>query len=245
MDIKGPTLNKFLADAGICSRRKAAELIKEGKIIVNKKEVLDPAYRVKPTDKIKYGDRYIKTEQTKIYIVMNKPKDCITTLSDELGRKSVIDIINKGPLKKYRLFPVGRLDKDTTGVLFLTNDGEFAQRLAHPKSEISKTYLVTIKGEMNDKDFIHLTQGVRLTDGLVKPDRVFRVKSKIEGKTQINIQLHSGKNRIVRRMVEHFGYFVDKLDRTNFGGVSKFGLKPGAYRSLTVQEIRSLMSVEE
>lgn len=234
------TLNKFLADAGICSRRKAAELIKDGKVLVNGSVEKDPAYRVNTTDKVKYNDQYVKIDAKKFYVLLNKPKNCVTTVSDSLGRRTVLDVVQTGPLRKVRLFPIGRLDKDTTGVLLLTNDGDFSQRLAHPSSEISKVYHVTLNRELLEKDFLKLKKGVRLVDGLIKPDKIFFLKSKKAGKSTLSVQLHSGKNRIIKRMFEKFGYRVSKLDRVSFAGITKTGLKPGEFRKLTPNELKKL-----
>lgn len=234
------TLNKFIADGGICSRRKAAELVKAGKIQVNGVVVVDPAYRVKPTDKVKYNEQYIKPAENKYYVVLNKPKNCLTTSSDTLGRRTVLDIVNTGIFKKVRLFAVGRLDKDTTGVLLLTNDGDFAQKLAHPSNEVEKVYHATLNREISDKDFLKLRSGVRLTDGFIKPDKMFIIKTKKQDKPIIGVQLHSGKNRIVKRMFEKLGYRVSKLDRVSFAGITKGTLKPGQFRKLTINEVKKL-----
>ena len=228
------TLNKFIADAGVCSRRKAAELIKDGEIEVNKKVVDDPSYRVKPNDKVKYQDRYLKPAEHKIYLVMNKPKGYVTTVSDDQGRKTVLDLV-KQYTRKSRIYPVGRLDKDTTGVLILTNDGDFAQKLANPKNEIEKVYQAILKEPLLEKDFLKLKKGIRLKDGFIKPDKIFFL-----GKSQkkLSIQLHSGKNRIIKRMFEYFGHTVDKLERVSFAGIKVSKLPVGEIRILKPSEIK-------
>jgi 23S rRNA pseudouridine2605 synthase len=235
------TLNKFLADGGVCSRRAAVELIKDGKIQVNGKVVEDPAYRVKITDKVKYNERYVKLDTKKFYVLLNKPKNAVTTVSDPLGRRTVLDVVQVGPLKKIRMFPIGRLDKDTTGVLLLTNDGEFAQRLAHPSNKISKVYHVTLNKEFLEKDLAKLKAGIRLADGTIKPDRIFFLKSKKSDKSILSVQLHSGKNRIIKRMFEKLRYRVSKLDRVSFAGITKVGMKPGEFRKLTANEMKKLV----
>ncbi len=228
-------LNKYIAQAGICSRRHAVELIKDGHVKVNGKVVREPGFKASAQDAVKVKNRLIQS-QAAIYVILNKPRGVVTTVSDEHGRPTVIDLI-KLP-KKQRVYPVGRLDINTTGVLLLTNDGELAQKLAHPSNRIPKVYDVTVHKPIDSVVTEHLKKGVHLKDGVTQVDDCFILPGVKQNK--IRIKLHSGKYRIVRRILEHFGYIVEKLDRINFAGISKRGLGVRDWRRLKTTEIKRL-----
>lgn len=235
-------LNKFLAHAGIASRRKADELIAEGKVKVNGDVIKEMGYRVKATDKITFDDKRI-TPETKVYILLNKPKDCITTTTDERDRKTVLDLIKAAytqikSTKKPRLYPVGRLDRNTTGVLLITNDGELAQNLTHPSKEIKKIYQAVLDKALKPDDFDRIKHGVVLEDGIAEVTEVAYTNPK--SKAEVGIEIHSGKNRIVRRIFESLGYEVLKLDRVYFGGLTKKDVPRGRWRFLEDEEVRRL-----
>ena len=235
-------LNKFLAHAGIASRRKADELIAEGKVKVNGEVVVEMGYRVKATDKITFDDKRI-TPETKVYILLNKPKDCITTTTDERDRKTVLDLIKAAytqikSTKKPRLYPVGRLDRNTTGVLLITNDGELAQNLTHPSKEIKKIYHAVLDTSLKLDDYERIKHGVVLEDGIAEVTEVAYTNPK--NKSEIGVEIHSGKNRIVRRIFESLGYEVVKLDRVYFGGLTKKDVPRGRWRFLDEEEVRRL-----
>jgi 23S rRNA pseudouridine2605 synthase len=229
---------KYLAHCGLCSRRKAVELVKEGQITVNDQKVTDVTYVVQPKDKVKYKNRIIKSQEL-VYILLNKPKDYVTTLSDEKGRRTVIDLIKDKTVG--RIYPVGRLDRMTTGVLLLTNDGELTQKLSHPKYEVQKTYHIVLDKAFDKKDFDRLLKGIKLQDGFIKPDKLYFFPNM--PKNNIKIELHSGKNRIVRRLFEYFGYKIKKLDRISYAFLSKKGLARGSWRFLTKSETLGLKSL--
>ncbi|MBK8954642.1 MAG: rRNA pseudouridine synthase [Saprospiraceae bacterium] len=228
-------LNKYIAHCGICSRRDAAALVKSGQILVNDKVEENPAYLVQAQDKVKYQGKLLKRERTKIYLLLNKPKNVITTLDDERGRRTVYDLI-KSEIQE-RVYPVGRLDRNTTGLLILTNDGDLAQKLSHPSYKIKKLYHAKLNKALTKRDFEAIVQGVMLEDGIAEVDSLDYVQEK---KDEIGIQIHSGKNRIVRRIFEKLGYEVEKLDRVLFAGLTKKNLPRGHYRPLTEQEVINL-----
>lgn len=229
---------KFIAHSGVCSRRNAVELVKTGQISVNGQDIKDVTYIVKPGDKVEYNGALIKP-QNYVYILLNKPKDCVTTLSDERRRRTVIDLINTK--KIGRVYPVGRLDRMTTGLILLTNDGTLAQKLAHPRFNIPKGYCVTLDKEFDGQDFSKLLTGVKLRDGFIKPDKlVFQGKF---SRRKLLIKIHSGKNRVIRRIFERLGYRVTNLDRFFYAGLSKKGLPVGTYRILNRDEIDSLKNL--
>jgi len=234
---QSPSMNlcKYIALSGVAARRKAVLIIKEGLVTVNNTIVREPGYQVQPRDVVKYEDRIIKPEQ-KVYIVLNKPKNYITTLADERDRATVMDLIHDKKLP--RLFPVGRLDRDTTGLLLITNDGLLAQKLAHPRNCISKAYRVTLDKPIGAIDLDKLHLGVPLPDGRIKPDKAYVVPG--SNKYEIVIELHSGKNRIVRRIFEFLGYKIRALDRFKLAGLTKQGLERGAWRFLKPIEIERL-----
>ena len=241
-EIESMRLNKFLAHAGIASRRKADELIAEGKVKVNGEVIKEMGYRVKAADKITFGEKRI-TPEKKIYILINKPKDCITTTSDERDRKTVLDLIKAAynqieGTKKPRLYPVGRLDRNTTGVLLITNDGELSQNLTHPSKEIKKIYHAVLDKALKPDDFDKIKHGVVLEDGIAEVIELAYTNPKT--KTEVGVEIHSGKNRIVRRIFESLGYDVVKLDRVYFGGLTKKDIPRGKWRFLEEEEVRRL-----
>ena len=226
-------LNKFMAHCGVASRRACAELIKDGKVTINGKVVLEPGYRVKPEDVVKYDGKKLRTESKMIYILMNKPKNTITTVSDEKGRKTVMDVI--GDKVKQRIFPVGRLDRATTGLLILTNDGDLTKKLSHPSHEVKKVYYVSLDKPVSEEHIELIRTGITLEDGLAPVDGVSHIQGK--GKTEVGIEIHIGRNRIVRRIFEHFGYQVLKLDRVYYAGLTKKDLPRGWFRNLSKKEV--------
>ena len=228
-------LNKFLSFAGVCSRRKAVEFIKAGLVKVNGSVVKIPERRVAEDDQVQLKNRLLVPDK-KIYILLNKPRDYVTTLSDQQDRKTVIDLVRSAT--KKRIYPIGRLDRATTGILLLTNDGELTQKLAHPKYEVKKVYNVVLNRPLKFEDLKELHTGVTLKDGIAKVDRIHNLTGK--SKTHVKVELHSGKNRIVRRIFEHFGYGVVKLDRSNYAGLTKRGVRLGQWRLLTRTEILQL-----
>ena len=230
----GERLNKYIAHCGIASRRKAAEIIASGQVKVNGQVVIESGYKVQPDDVVSYQGKDVKPEVQKVYLLINKPKDYITTTSDERGRRTIMDLLKRDV--RQRVYPVGRLDRMTTGLLLLTNDGDLAKKLSHPSYEIKKIYQVTLNRSMTPTDLNKLRSGVDLEDGKAVPDAVDFVRGSTSGK-DLGIELHSGKNRIIRRMFEHFGYEVVKLDRVYYAGLTKKDLPRGRYRHLTGQEV--------
>ncbi len=226
-------LNKYVAHCGICSRRKASEYIFEGLVKVEGRVIKEPGYRISPKDEVRYRDEVIQPEIRKVYILLNKPKDAVTTASDEKGRRTVFDLI--GNDVPERIFSVGRLDRATTGLLLLTNDGDLSKRLSHPKHKVKKVYHVFLDKPVTDAHLDSIGKGLTLEDGLAMVDGVSHVKGK--DKNEVGIELHIGKNRIVRRIFEHLGYRVVKLDRMYFGGLTKKDLPRGRYRFLGEKEI--------
>lgn len=231
----GTPLNKYLAHAGVGSRRGVVTLIQEGKVRVNGAVISNPAHRVSITDIVQCNAAVVRQE-TKVYILLNKPKNCVTTAADEQGRRTVLDLI--GDRCTARVYPVGRLDRDTTGLVVLTNDGDCAQRLAHPKNEIRKTYHVTLDRLLDPLHEQAMRKGVLLEDGRVKVDKLVILAG--SHRRMIAVSLHSGRYHIVRRLFEHFGYQVQHLDRPLYAGLTKHGLKPGAWRYLTKDEVEVL-----
>jgi len=227
-------LNKYLANAGISSRRDADTLILGGTVKVNGVVVDQMGYKVKPGDVVTYADSAIKNER-KVYLILNKPKDFITTTDDPQERRTVMELIR--PACKERIYPVGRLDRNTTGLLLFTNDGDIATKLMHPKHQIRKVYHVSLNKPLRGEDYKAIGEGLTLDDGPVKVDDIAFVG---EGKKEIGLEIHSGKNRIVRRMFEHLGYEVIKLDRVSYAGLTKKDLPRGKYRFLTDKEISFL-----
>jgi 23S rRNA pseudouridine2605 synthase len=229
-------LNKFIAHAGVCGRREAAELVKGGKVVVNGDKIFEPGFKVAQIDKVIVKGKQVYLQKNAVYILLNKPKDYITTASDPEGRKTVLDII-KGATPE-RVYPVGRLDRNTTGVLLLTNDGELAQKLTHPSFEIKKIYEVTLDRPVAKKDLEAVLAGVTLEDGFVAADACGYANAK--DKNVVGIEIHSGRNRIVRRIFEHLGYDVRGLDRVMFANLTKKNVDRGKYRFLQEKEVRLL-----
>jgi 23S rRNA pseudouridine2605 synthase len=229
-------LNKFIAHAGICGRREAAILVKEGKVAVNGDRVFEPGYKVSGKDKVFVKGKQVYLQKNPVYILLNKPKDFITTSNDPQGRKTVMELVKQAT--KERVYPVGRLDRNTTGVLLLTNDGELAQQLTHPSFEVKKIYEVTLDKPVAKKDLDAILTGVVLEDGFVKADAAGYAEG--GSKQVVGIEIHSGRNRIVRRIFEHLGYDVRGLDRVMFGNLTKKNVERGKWRLLNEKEIRLL-----
>jgi 23S rRNA pseudouridine2605 synthase len=229
-------LNKFISHSGICGRREAADIVKKGLIKVNNEVVTEPGYKVKPTDEVKVNGKKIFLAKNLVYILLNKPKDYITTTEDPQGRKTVLDLIGKATTE--RVYPVGRLDRNTSGVLLFTNDGELAQKLTHPSNEIKKVYHVTLNKELTKNDFDKILKGIVLEDGPASVDVL--AYADIKDKTQVGVEIHSGRNRIVRRIFEALGYDVKNLDRVIFAGLTKKNIERGKFRFLNEKEVRDL-----
>jgi len=224
-------LNKYIASAGICSRREADKLIEDGQIKVNDQIVTELGSKVFPGDKVEYKGKTLKGEKM-IYVLLNKPKDYITTMDDPQGRKTVMELVRSAC--KERIYPVGRLDRNTTGLLLLTNDGELAKKLTHPKHNIRKVYEVNLDRLLSLEDMQKIVDGIELEDGKIEVDAIAYTG---ENKKEIGIQLHSGRNRIVRRIFEKLNYDVVKLDRVSFADLTKKELPRGHWRFLTPKEI--------
>ena len=231
-------LNRYIANAGVCSRRRADELIANGSILVNGEAVTELGSRVNPGDTVTYNDKKLSLE-TLVYVLLNKPKDFITTLDDPENRRTVMSLVEKAT--DERIFPVGRLDRNTTGLLLLTNDGEVAQKLTHPSNEIGKVYDVVLDKPLAKADFEKIAVGVELEDGMAYVDAVAFPDP--EDKTSVGLEIHSGRNRIVRRVFESLGYDVIKLDRVLYAGLTKKDLPRGNWRYLSEKEIRELKSI--
>lgn len=226
-------LNRYISNAGICSRRKADELIEAGVVSVNGVVVSELGHKVDPyKDEVRYNGELLKREK-KVYVLLNKPKDYITTTDDPQERKTVMQLVEKA--SRERIYPVGRLDRNTTGLLLMTNDGDLADKLAHPRNGITKIYHVELSKNLSQGDFNKIQFGLELEDGLIKPDNISYVAG--ASKKEIGIQIHSGKNRIVRRIFEHLGYDVIKLDRVVYGNLTKKDLPRGRWRFLEEHEL--------
>ena len=228
-------LNKFLANAGICSRREADEFIQAGVVTVNGEVVTELGTKILRTDEVKFHDQPVKIEK-KVYVLLNKPKDYVTTSDDPQQRKTVMDLVKNACPE--RIYPVGRLDRNTTGVLLLTNDGDLASKLTHPKYLKKKIYHVYLDKNVTAHDLQQIADGIQLEDGEIKADDVQYAHP--TDKKQVGIEIHSGKNRIVRRIFESLGYHVQKLDRVQFAGLTKKNLKRGDWRYLTEEEVDRL-----
>jgi 23S rRNA pseudouridine2605 synthase len=228
-------LNKFLASAGVASRRKADVLIEEGRVEVNGQVVTDLGIKIRPErDKVFVDGKQVALLDAPLYIVLNKPKDCITTTDDERGRSTVMEYVRV----RQRVFPVGRLDRNTTGVLLLTNDGELANQLMHPRHGVKKAYKVTLDKQITHEHISDLKRGVELEDGLTDASEVVLIpggRNKVVG-----ISIHEGRNRQVRRMFERLGYDVKKLDRVAYGDITAAGLRRGQWRYVTAKEVAAL-----
>lgn len=229
-------LNKFIAHSGVTSRRDAAGIVKSGLVVVNGKVITEPGFKVTPQDEVKVNGKQITIRKNMVYILINKPKDFITTTEDPQGRKTVLDIIKHATTE--RVYPVGRLDRNTTGVLLLTNDGELAQKLMHPSYMVKKIYEVKLDKPLVKKDFEAIMNGITLEDGFIAPDVLAYADSK--DKSVIGIEIHSGRNRIVRRIFEHLGYDVRNLDRVMYANLTKKNVDRGKWRFLNEKEVRLL-----
>ena len=228
-------LNKFIANSGICSRREADNFIQAGVVTVNGEVVTELGTKVNiNTDDVRFNGERLRGE-SKVYIIMNKPKGYVTTASDPHADKTVMDLIKGCPA---RVFPVGRLDKNTTGVLMFTNDGEMAEKLTHPSYHKKKIYQVSLSSKLTQEDYDKIMEGISLSDGEIKADALEYIDD--EDHRKIGIEIHSGKNRIVRRIFESLGYDVKALDRVYFAGLTKKGIKRGGWRYLTEGEINVL-----
>ena len=226
-------LNRYISNAGICSRRKADELIAAGVVTVNGEAVTELGHKVDPAkDLVRYNGELLKREK-KVYVLLNKPKDYITTTDDPQERRTVMQLVDKA--SRERIYPVGRLDRNTTGLLLMTNDGDLADKLSHPKNGITKLYNVELDKSLSQGDLNKIAFGLELEDGLIKPDNISYVAGGT--KKEIGIQIHSGKNRIVRRIFEHLGYTVEKLDRVVYGNLTKKDLPRGRWRYLEEHEL--------
>lgn len=232
-------LNKYIANAGICSRREADQLIATGVVQVNGKVITEMGFKIKPTDIIKYGGQTLKKERL-VYLILNKPKDYITTVDDPQERRTVLELI-QGACKE-RIYPVGRLDRATTGLLMFTNDGELTKKMTHPSYGVRKIYHVELDKPLKKSDLDKIADGVELEDGPIKVDEIAYVANGVD-KTQVGVELHSGKNRIVRRIFESLGYNVRKLDRVMFGPLTKKDLPRGRWRFLTEAEVGMLKMI--
>lgn len=228
-------LNKYIANAGVCSRREADTFIAAGSVTVNGKVVSEMGYKVKPTDDVRYDGRRLNPEK-KEYILLNKPKGFITTTNDEKGRRTVMELISSS--SNNRLFPVGRLDRNTTGLLMFTNDGDITKKLTHPKFGVRKIYHVVLDKNVTAADLRKIQEGLELEDGPVQVDEVSYISG--TSKKEVGIEIHSGRNRIVRRIFEYLDYKVTKLDRVVFAGLTKKDLPRGHWRNLTPQEVINL-----
>lgn len=229
-------LNKFLAHCGVCSRRDAVTLIKDGKVKVNDAVVTEPAFKVSERDDVKFNGKKLFVSKNLVYILLNKPKDYITTTDDPQGRKTVLQLTKMATTE--RIYPVGRLDRNTSGVLLLTNDGELTQKLSHPSYNITKVYEARLDKNLTKADFDKILNGIKLEDGEIKADSLAYADAK--DKSIIGIEIHSGRNRIVRRIFEHLGYDVKALDRVMYATLTKKNVERGKWRFLSDKEVRLL-----
>ena len=228
-------LNRFIANAGVCSRREADKYIAAGLVSLNGRTVTEMGLKVKPGDDVRFDGRRLNAEK-KVYILLNKPKDYVTTTDDPHAERTVMELVKDACSE--RIYPVGRLDRNTTGVLLFTNDGDLSKKLTHPSHKMKKVYQVTLNKALHKNHLVQIAEGVELEDGNIAADAISYISP--ENKTEIGIEIHSGKNRIVRRIFEHFDYHVKKLDRVYFAGLTKKNLPRGKYRTLSGKEIQFL-----
>ncbi|SHF40117.1 pseudouridine synthase [Mariniphaga anaerophila] len=228
-------LNRFIANAGVCSRREADKYILAGLVTVNGNIVTELGTKVKTYDDIRFDGRKLNAEK-KVYLLLNKPKDFVTTTDDPHAERTVMDLLREACPE--RIYPVGRLDKSTTGVLLFTNDGELSDRLTHPSHNIKKIYQVSLDKPLTKHDMLQIAEGIELEDGAIAADAVSYIDG--DNKTEIGIEIHSGRNRIVRRIFEHLGYKVKKLDRVFFAGLTKKNISRGKWRFLSQKEVQFL-----
>ncbi|WP_297087185.1 pseudouridine synthase [uncultured Draconibacterium sp.] len=238
LSAEGMRLNRFIANAGVCSRREADTFIGAGMVTINGKTVTELGTRVLPGDEVRFDGRKIEAER-KVYILLNKPKDYVTTTDDPHADKIVMDLL-KGTCDE-RVYPVGRLDRNTTGLLLFTNDGDLSKKLTHPSHNKKKVYQVSLDKPVERGHMEMIAEGIQLEDGPIAADAISYIKA--DDKTEVGIEIHSGKNRIVRRIFEHFGYRVKKLDRVLFAGLTKKNLPRGKWRLLTDKEIKFLKMI--
>lgn len=231
-------LNKYIANSGVCSRREADKLIANGDIKVNGTLVTELGFKVKPGDKVSYKGKRL-TREKPVYVLLNKPKDFITTTDDPENRRTVMELVKNAG--EERIYPVGRLDRNTTGLLLFTNDGELAKKLSHPSGNVKKIYKVELDKSITDEDFFKIEEGLELEDGLAKVDKLAILDN---SKAVLGVEIHIGKNRIVRRIFEHLGYDVVKLDRVMFGPLDKLNLQRGKWRFLTEKEVIRLKNMK-
>lgn len=224
-------LNRYIANSGVCSRREADKLIAEGRIKVNGKVITTLGTKVSLSDEVVYRNKRLRPESN-VYLLLNKPKDFITTTDDPQNRRTVMDLVRSAT--EERIYPVGRLDRQTTGLLLLTNDGDLAKRLAHPSHRVRKIYHIKIDKALTKNDHISIQQGLELDDGLAQVDEIVILSP---DKTEIGLEIHIGKNRIVRRIFEHLGYTVNKLDRVVYADLTKKDLPRGKWRFLSQKEV--------
>lgn len=229
-------LNRFIAQSGLCSRREADDYIQAGLVTVNGVTVTELGTKVKPSDEVRFNDERIQGEK-KVYLVLNKPKGYVTSMEDPHADKTVMDLVKNACTE--RIYPVGRLDKNSVGLLLFTNDGDVASRLTHPSLEKKKIYQVTLDKPLTRADMERIAEGVTLEDGEVYADEIAYAS---DNKKEVGVEIHSGRNRIVRRIFEHLGYSVQKLDRVYYAGITKKNLKRGAWRFLTREEVERLKS---
>ncbi|WP_051052776.1 pseudouridine synthase [Fulvivirga imtechensis] len=230
-------LNKYIANAGICSRREADKLIAGGEVKVNGQVITELGYKVDPKDQVSYKGKRLIPEKP-VYLLLNKPKDFITTTDDPENRRTVMDLIKNAC--EERVYPVGRLDRNTTGLLLFTNDGELARKLAHPSQQVRKIYSVELDKKITDEDFLKIEDGLELEDGVATVDKLAILDN---NRQMLGIEIHIGKNRIVRRIFEHLGYEVVKLDRVMYGPLDKLNLPRGKWRLLTEKEVHRLKNL--
>jgi len=231
----GIRLNKYISNSGICSRREADVYIASGSASVNGKTITEMGYKVQLTDEVRFDGSLINPEK-KRYVLLNKPKNFITTMDDDRGRKTVMELV--GNASKERIYPVGRLDRNTTGLLLFTNDGEIAKKLTHPKHNIEKIYHASLDKKLSQSDLNKIAEGFNLDDRRVLVDEISYIQN--QPKSEVGVKIHSGRNRIVRRIFEHFNYSVVKLDRVIFAGLTKKDLPRGHWRHLTEMELNNL-----
>ncbi|MBM3886434.1 rRNA pseudouridine synthase [Candidatus Dependentiae bacterium] len=234
-------LVKYVAHSGLCSRRKAEALIKNGEISVNNFVVTSPGYELQPKDVVRYDKKILQQEKEFFYLIINKPAGMLCTASDPEGRPTIFDLLSHSRFKGLRLYNVGRLDRNTTGALIITNDGDLAQRMTHPSFEVRKTYAVTLHKPLSEEKVEQIKRGVQLEDGFVRVDNIELVRGRSSSQS-VFVTLHSGKNRIIRRIFEQMGYYVEHLERISFGPISKKGLAKGEFRLLNQKEIAALLN---
>lgn len=228
-------LNRFIANAGVCSRREADKYIEAGLVMINGKTVTELGVKVNPNDEVRFDGRKLNAEK-KVYLLLNKPKDFVTTTDDPHADKTVMDLVKNACAE--RIYPVGRLDKNTTGLLLFTNDGDMSKKLTHPSHNMKKVYQVSLNKPLTKKHLVEIADGIELEDGTIAADAISYIQG--QNKSEIGIEIHSGRNRIVRRIFESLGYRVKKLDRVYFAGLTKKNLPRGKFRFLSPKEIQFL-----